>query len=882
MPDLLLDDFLQLERRAAEAPHTAALLGPGREPLTYLALWNHVGTARGALLEAGVSSGEAVALVMRQGPEWVTAFLAIASRSGCAPLDPALTESEYGSALSRLGARTLIVEADFAAPAAAAARELGMRVVRVRPALDRLAGAFTLEVDPGAPLPRDGRATDAAVLVLTSATAGHPKLVPLTPANLHARAVHDVRALGLTASDRFLSLMPMFHIHGLTAALTQLSCGGSVACVPGFEVGEFISWLNEFRPTWFTAGPPLLRVVLRLVRDHPALLRGNSLRLIRSTGAVSAPGLLAELEDALQAFVLDGYGTTETGGITRSAPDARKPGSVGRSSGCRIAILEESGRALPPGIEGEIAVQGPSVTSGYLDDPDANRAAFRDDWFRTGDLGRLDEEGFLYLTGRVKEMINRGGEKIRPTEVDEVLATHPAVADAAAFAIPHRTLGEDVGAAVVVRPGASVSEDDLRKFAATRLALFKVPRRIVFVDRIPRGPTGKPRRTELSDQHRDFAGDRVALKAPLTAVETRLIEIWSRILGTAPIGVNDDFFRLGGDSLTVALMLTEVQKELNIGGVLFDRVEFFDQPRVASLARIIVEGGAQPAPEPSSAARVVTLQAAGVRTPFFCVLASDLGPYHLRQVSKCLGNEQPVYAVRPPQPVQGNRLGKMEDLARLSVAAIRSLQPRGPYALGGHCYGGVVAFEAARQLLLEGEEITRLILFDVPTPGYPKVLRHWRRYLAESRRVLAGLGQGEFPADLRQVLRHPASLARNWKRRFRGRACRALSSLGAPGVVAERPGNELMSMVLWEYAPQEFLAPIVHFIAADEPVSTKILDDPRLGWREFARGGLEIRMVRGDHNSIFAGDHAPELAAQLEPFLRTTTESQARIRASSA
>lgn len=526
-----VDDLLALERRAAQTPAAVALVAPGRQPLTYPELGDSLRTARRALAGTGFRPGEIAAVVLPNGPELITAFLAISGIGAGALLNPALTADEYRFYLSRLGARSLILGDGVNSPAAMAARTLGMQVLRIRSSRDDAAGVFTLEATENAERKFPVRTTDAALLLFTSATTGSPKLVPLTWGNLHAMAVREMRALQLNEADRFLSLMPLFHLHGLAAVLAQLYCGGTVISTHGFNPATFLNWLEQFHPTWFTSSPPLNRAILSLAREHPEVFRRIPLRLIRSTGAAPVPEELTWLEEAAGAPVLTGYGLTETGGVTRETPDARKPGSVGRTSGLEVAIMDPLGNLLAAELEGEIAVRGASVTSGYLDDPKANQVAFRDGWFHTGDIGRLDSEGFLFITGRLNEIINRGGEKIIPQEVDEVLAAHPALADAAIFAVAHPTLGEDVAAAVVLRNGAAASEMELRRFAATRLASFKVPRRILFLDTIPRTATGKPQRGVLADQFRNrIPFDREFSSQPGEPVEARLIEIWRRIL----------------------------------------------------------------------------------------------------------------------------------------------------------------------------------------------------------------------------------------------------------------------------------------------------------------------------------------------------------------
>jgi acyl-CoA synthetase (AMP-forming)/AMP-acid ligase II len=494
------DDFLRLEWHAARTPSAIAVAAPGRKPLTYSELGNHLQTIRRALGGAGFRQGEVAALAMPNGPELITAFLAISSLGAGALLNPAYTESEFRFYLSRLGARVLILSDGAVSPAALAAQALGINVLRIHSTPDDAAGIFALDL-PEDWQPLSGRRTDAALLLFTSATTAIPKLVPLTGENLRAIAVGLTGALRVSAADRFLSLMPLFHLYGLVAGLAQLFAGGAVIITPGFHPGSFAAWVEEFQPTWFTSVPPLNRSILEIARQFPEIFRRNPLRFIRC-GGMAQTEALALLEEAVGAPVLTGYGLTETGVVSLCTPETRKAGSVGRTIGLEVAIADPHGNLLGPESEGEIIVRGPAVTSGYMDNPEANEAAFRHGWFHTGDIGHLDSEGFLFLTGRLKEMINRGGEKIIPQEVDEALVAHPAVAEAAVFAVAHQTLGEDMVAAVVLRSGAAASELELRRFAATRLAAFKVPRRIVFLDALPRTVTGKPQRAVLAEQFR--------------------------------------------------------------------------------------------------------------------------------------------------------------------------------------------------------------------------------------------------------------------------------------------------------------------------------------------------------------------------------------------
>lgn len=865
------DDFLPVERYAQRTPEAIALAAPGRSPLTYRELGEWLPAARGALSQAGVGRGEVSAVALPTGPELITAFLAISGTGGCSPLDPSLTESEYRFYLTRLGARTLLVQEGTASPAASAARALGMRVLKIQPALDHSAGIFSVAVAAAledAPAAPSFRTTDAALLLHTSATTGAPKLVPLTWGNLRAMAVREIQALQLSASDRFLSMMPLFHLAGLGSVLSQLSCGGTVISTAGFNPAALMTWLAEFQPTWLKSNPPLNRALLTLAREHPDIFQRRSLRFILTSGATPEPELLGLLEEAIGAAVLNGYGLTETGGVTRSTPCARKPGSTGRSSGMELAVVDSRGNLAPPEAEGEIVVRGPSVTAGYLDNQEANEAAFRGGWFHTGDLGRLDRDGFLFITGRLKEMINRGGEKILPQEVDDVLRAHPAVVEAAAFAVAHPTLGEEVAAAVVLENGAAVEERELRQFAATRLAPFKVPRRVVFIERIPRTATGKPQRGVLAEQFREAVSLR---REPATPVEAALIEIWRRILHKDQISVDDDFFALGGDSLAAAVMLMDVQASLHTTAELLERVDFFDHPTVAELARIVAECGQQADPDwdrgDPREAGILGIRREGSRAPIFCFPANSLNPYYFRHLAKQLGEDQPFYILRHAEPVRDGRLLPVEEVARLAVAAIRRTCPRGPYLLCGHCYGGVIAFEAALQLIAQSEQVQYLVLLDVPAPGSQKLHKQWKRYVTQARDVVRSFARGSRTVTVGAVLEHVRALRRMAARRLAGRASRALTAMGSNALVAGQGIKKLHGMAMWEYKPREFAAPILHFIAADQPVSTQLLNDPRLGWREFACAGIEVRWLKGDHNTIFQAANAEAIAGQLEALL---------------
>ena len=481
-----------LGRGRDDAP---ALAGLGVPAISYAALRESVAGVGAALAGRGIGPGDRVALIAPGGVQAAAGFLAVATQAAACPLNPAYTTSELRFALRDLGARLLLVPEGGASAAEAAAKECG---VPVSPLGADPSGAARLE-GPKRP-PRRPEPGDEALALHTSGTTARPKLVPLSHANLCASARNIARALALRPEDRGLSTMPLFHVHGLVAGLlSALYAGGSVWCAPGFDALRWFRWLELGSPTWTTAVPSMHQAVLARAGRNRETAARSGLRLLRSSSAAMPPPILARLEDAFRAPVVESYGMTEAAQqicANPLPPGQRKAGTVGPAAGPEVRILDTHGGAAPAETDGEVAIRGETVTAGYADDPAANDAATTaDGWFRTGDWGRLDADGYLTLAGRIKEIINRGGEKLSPAEIEGTLLAHPKVSEAVAFAVPHRSLGEDVGVAVVA---ADATEKELRDFSAERLAAFKVPRRLVLVDELPKGPTGKVSRAGMA------------------------------------------------------------------------------------------------------------------------------------------------------------------------------------------------------------------------------------------------------------------------------------------------------------------------------------------------------------------------------------------------
>lgn len=490
----MLEDRRLLTFDRADA---VALRAEGRIPLSYCALAAHIERIGETLRHMEFGRHHRIALVLPNGPELATAFLSISESTACAPLNPAYTTAEFLFYLADLGAGAVATIPGFCPAAEEAARSLSIPLIEVRPNTAKPAGTFELAGTQTAP--RTEHTGAYALLLHSSGTTARPKLVGLTHDNLRVSMRQIADTLRLTPEDTTLSIMPLFHIHGLAGALlSSLSAGASVYCSPGFDALRFGRWLEDSGATWYTGVPSMHQALLRRGTAIAPESRAR-LRFVRSSSAHLHTPVWRRMEEWFGCPVLNAYGMTEAAHQISSnplPPGERRYGTVGTASAPELAVVDDKGEPRPAGTTGEVAIRGASVTQGYLSPPEANESSFVNGWLRTGDEGVRDEDGFVKLTGRLKELINCGGEKISPAEVDAVLAEHPAVSEAAAFGAPCDRRGERVCAAVVLR--ASATESELRNFVRDRLAAFKALSKIYVVDEIPKGPTGKVQRRNLA------------------------------------------------------------------------------------------------------------------------------------------------------------------------------------------------------------------------------------------------------------------------------------------------------------------------------------------------------------------------------------------------
>lgn len=568
--------------------HSAAVavVTRGGPDLTYADLGRTIDTIAARLTDAGFGRGARVGIALPDGPEFAVAVLAVCSAATCAPLNPALDEEALVRLLCAMRIDALIVPEGPDSTAARAARRAAVTVIALRSAPGDPAGGLDLVPEStraSVPL-EEPLADDIALLMHTSGTTAAPKIVPCKQWRMAEMARNRVELSRMDASDRCLVALPLHTSAGIRRVLSGLLTGGSIICIGALAADATIELLESLAPTQYFAPPASHIALLEAFERREPRLR-HHLKAIWSGTTDLPDAVRSRLERAFAVPVIVGYGTTESGCIAHAPfPPARAPaGSVGRAINVEFGIADDAGRFLGPDESGEIVVRGPEVFDGYENDDDANRAAFRDGWFRTGDLGRIDGDGFVYLSGRDADIINRGGTKIAPGEVESALARHPQVIEAAAFAVVHPTLGHDVAAAVVLRD--RVSESELRRFLRGGLAAFKIPARIIEVAQLPRGSAGKVDRNELAALVTATA-QRIH-EPPASREESEIARIFAEVLKAPAVGREHNFFDLGGDSMSAMHVLAAVEAAL---GVSVGIELLFDHPTVAEFATAIGDG----------------------------------------------------------------------------------------------------------------------------------------------------------------------------------------------------------------------------------------------------------------------------------------------------
>lgn len=547
-----------LARSVRAAPDACAIEDAAGSVLTYAELSDRVAALAAQLaVAAPLRHGRRrIGIVLPNGAALTVALLAASIAGEAAPFNPALTKEELTKYFDHMQISALLLSHDDTSEAADLAPLLGIVVLR----LTNENGIPGVARDGPAPAPQPD---DIAMVLLTSGSTGLPKIVPLSHRNVCRSASDVAQSVALGSEDRCLVMWQQFHIGGLVdLLLAPLLSGGTLIVTRGFDTIRFFELLASARPTWFQGVPTTLGELVQHAVRHDMVPRDSSLRFIRSVAAALTPTLKNQIADLFGVPVVRTLGMTEASPLITSTalpPAMDRDGSVGRPCGPEVRVFGPAMTVLDPEQIGEIAIRGENVFGGYENNAEANKLAFRDGWFFTGDNGFIDAEGYLFLTGRAKEQINRGGYKIMPSEVEEALSRHPAVHEAVVFGVPHATLGEDVAAAVSLREGATVDVATLRTHLSSLLAVNKVPGRITILPELPRNPVGKIDRLALAQAAATATDTVIDQQGPRDAMERFLTELWSRELALTEVGIHQEFVTIGGDSLSALRIVVAME-----------------------------------------------------------------------------------------------------------------------------------------------------------------------------------------------------------------------------------------------------------------------------------------------------------------------------------
>lgn len=846
---------------------------PGKRSLRRSDLTEGMKLTTAAVVEAGVARGSVVAVVLPDGIAHLVTTLALLDEWCVAPLNPESTRDELQTDATQMNLAAVVCTAGSHAEWVARANGLGVILVE-----ESMAAESGLQWRVAAKSTGEARTREWAMLMTTSATTGRRKLVPFERAALWTMLEQTIASTKLSQCDRLLLLARQFHVQGVISPLAQMCVGGSVVCTRGYNGGEFARWIREYAPTWYACGPAVHRKIVALGQN----LSGSSLRFVRSGGAALPMELREQIDAVLGVKVLDVYGLTETGALAATSIGGSGPrGSVGRSVGAEMAVLDENGRFVTGGKQGEIVVRGANIFGGYVNDDEANREAFHEGWFRTGDLGRIDAEGYLFLRGRLKEIINRGGQKVIPEEVDAAIGRHESVAEVATFGMLHASLGEEVACAVVLRAACTLTEQDVRRFARESLALYKTPRRIYFLDELPRGSTGKAQRQKLREwaevQHASRStADTAAAGSGLEDAENafdnteeHLTQLWRALLGVETIEREEDFFQAGGDSLAAVELLAELDKEFSFSQALSAEA-FLERPTIAGLLAMLERALTQEeCTYHTSIVYPVTAGAGGA--PLYLLPALNGKGLYFRRLARHMGAASgercAISLLRPAELGPFRAMNEVEDTARVAVEALRRTQPKGPYAVGGFCEGGVIAFEVALQLERQGEQV-RVALWDTPLLTDAVSDSSWS--------VLGQHARSRWKDALRSRSVKPlTNAARGLTRRMTWNAlAKMLAANAVQGGARQtnhRLAHQLMKMSsappIALYRPQTAGFDLLHLVAEGEAHALR--SNSRLGWAQRTRGKTSHAEIAGDHKSLFAEQHLPRMSELLWRWLET-------------
>lgn len=711
-----ITDFIS---RAVNAyPLDPAIYTSLEEYITYQQLSLLITALAKQLEENGVHENVRVAVILPNTAEALILFYAVTSVATIIPLSPNYSTAELKHYLTITHAQVIITNEDVFTSIKLTAEELKLPALTI----DTDSAIFSLkhsnEYQLSAQIGSDS-AADIAAILLTSGTTAVSKVVPLTHINLMGPAEVHREAYKVRRTDRSVNVIPLFHIYGITGSvLVAAAAGSSVICLPEFSAPAFFEILKNLNIDWYAAGPAVQSAIAEYAHKINAQPQDYALSIIRSGGAALSMNTVMTLEKHFNAVVLPGYGLTETGGLgaTNLVPPSKiNAHSSGFVTGVDINIVDEERNILPAKQIGQIIVSGPSLTAGYENEKDSS-SFWPDGWFATGDLGYLDDEGYLYITGRIKDVINRGGDKISPYEVESAFLMHPEVLEAVVVPVPHPSLGEIPMAVIVLAADSGMTEQTLKLFLQSTLSAGKIPVQIIFTERIPKSSAGKIMRASMYHYIQEHPDEFFELKgehntqeqaAEFIKIENELTDIWQEILKINKVGINENYFALGGDSLGVAFLFSEIERRFN---VVVPAEIILTNGTIHEMAAYIYQKGEKAA----TVEFIVPLHiSASKNMPIFCIHALNGDAFTYRKLTDALGAEYSVYgAVFKPRSSRISHPVQLAQLAGVYIEDMRTIQPEGPYVLLGYSLGGAIAYEIARQLRSQQQEVAIVALLD--------------------------------------------------------------------------------------------------------------------------------------------------------------------------
>ena len=855
------------EQQALRTPGAVALDDAGKT-ITYSEVNERANRLAWFLRSQGAVSEDRVAICMDRSPGAVIAVLATL-KAGAAflPLDPRLPPDRLRTLLEDAQPKLVLCQARHASKLIAD----GLRV------LDLDQCPTDIAPRPAGNLPDLATSGNTAYAIYTSGSTGTPKAVMMTHRSLVNHTLAMSRVFAISSGDRRLQFAAIGSDVFVAEVFNYLCSGAALVFGvkrEGESLPEFLRLLEEQRititgvaSTWwnewvaalssgaFVLPPSLRAVIVGMERVDPTafatwkLVTGKSVRWFNIYGPTES--LTTTIYEA-------GSSAWENGPFV----------PIGKPiSNLQTYVLDSAGYPVPAGIAGELYIGGDSVARGYWNAPDLTAQKFVPDRFRnnagtlyrTGDLVFRLPDGSLVFVGRMDRQVKVRGFRVEPEEIESAVAEHPAVRQCAVILDAE----EKLAAYLTADDGMAPTLEQMRSHLSRRLPTHMIPAAFFVLPEMPRATSGKIDLLALPTSEATQLKPNSGSVAPSTSSEKRLAALWQEALGTtSPIGVSDNFFELGGDSLRATILITLIQaefgKEVSLGGLL-------RAPSISELAMHLASDEPAAGRAAPSNDSVVALRSCGARIPFFGIPAAGFDPLCFRQLALHLGDDQPFFALDNPVWVEG-RMQTIEELARRAYKLIRGVQSSGPYVLGGYCFGGVVAYETARQLISAGQSVQLLALFDTTRPGYPKLLSPaglWRR-IREGRRT----ENKAAPLEPRLALAHLGFGVSLIKRRAIAQLNRALGRRGVAPLAAEATDiYGLMGRSASMYAPGPIGIPVVQFIAQDEPVTTRLLDDPRLAWRELCPEGFQVYYLPGTHESALLRQYAEHAAATLNELL---------------